>query len=158
WSAQLILREAQRFYSQFVKGRDLRLKRPPPFQEYVAWLERLNPSLGEAFWREYLRGFTAPTPLPTQWIQRGSNARDESNSEPRLRLWSFSTDALQALERKCHVTLNTLLQAAGALLLSRYSGEDVSYSARWWPVGPPVSRASKIWSGCSSTHCQCEPE
>ena len=124
WSLQLILREVNRFYTEFSRGRNLRLKSPRPYQDYIAWLQQLDPSSGEAFWRKYLQGFTAPTPLPMDRVPGGSRTQEESDSELRMSLSDSLTNALQNLARKYHLTLNTLLQGAWAILLSRYSGED----------------------------------
>ena len=50
------------------------------------------------------------------------------------------TSALQKLARRHQLTLNTLLQGAWALLLSRYGGERDSLS-----LGPPSPAGRRTW-------------
>jgi non-ribosomal peptide synthetase component F len=69
-----------------------------------------------------------PTPLP---FERGSNQEVDEKTragERRLHLSRSTTLALERLSRREQLTLNTILQGAWALLLSRYCGErDVVY-------------------------------
>src|SRR5262249_19828580 len=50
--------------------------------------------------------------------------QQEDYAEQLLQLSTALTAALGAFARQHHVTMNTLVQGAWALLLSRYSGED----------------------------------
>jgi amino acid adenylation domain-containing protein/non-ribosomal peptide synthase protein (TIGR01720 family) len=124
WSTHLILKEVNRFYKAFSQGQQVRLKRARPYQDYIDWLQHRDPELGESFWRNYLKGFTAPTTLPVDRPPSGSSIQDASDSELEVTVSSELTNALQSFARKHHLTLNTVLQAAWGLLLSRYSGED----------------------------------
>ena len=124
WSTQLILREVNNFYKAFSRGRELRLKTPRRYQDYIGWLRQIDPALGESFWRKYLQGFTAPTLLPMDRVPGGSRAQDASDSDCELVVSGSLTKALQNFARKHHLTLNTVFQAAWGLLLSRYSGDD----------------------------------
>src|SRR5207253_9356812 len=65
--------------------------------------------------------FSAPTPLVLDCAQTLS---DPTNvyGEQRAHLSLAATSALQAFARRHHLTLNTLLQGAWALLLNRYCG------------------------------------
>ena len=79
----------------------------------------------------YLAGFTAPTPLVIDRRRdrrRGADRPIQGVSERRLS--AETTTALREFAASRGVTLNTLLQAAWALLLHRYSGEsDVVFGA-----------------------------
>jgi hypothetical protein len=71
-----------------------------------------------------LHGLTAPTPLP---IRRSEGVRLEPApryAEQGLGLGAGVTGRLRALAREQHLALNTVVQGAWALLLSRYSGEE----------------------------------
>ncbi|HEX8411741.1 MAG TPA: amino acid adenylation domain-containing protein [Thermoanaerobaculia bacterium] len=72
----------------------------PTFRDYVDWLRARETS--EAFWRETLRGFTAPTPLPY--------ARPSAEGWGEVELTTSAS--------------HTEVLAAWALLLGRYSGEN----------------------------------
>ncbi|MBF8743711.1 non-ribosomal peptide synthetase, partial [Pseudomonas guariconensis] len=92
------------------------------YRDYIAWLQRQGPAASEAFWRTQLAPLDEPTrlarsvhPLP---------AGDASGQgEYRQQLDSATLAALQAFAREQRVTLNTLVQAAWALLLQRYTGQ-----------------------------------
>ncbi|HEV2733951.1 MAG TPA: condensation domain-containing protein, partial [Longimicrobiaceae bacterium] len=127
WSTQLILREAFACCEAFARGEEPRLRPARPFGDYVAWLQEQDLEAAGRYWRETLRGFRAPTPLGVDRLPGGGGA---GFGEERVRLSGEATVALQALAREHRLTLNTLVQGAWGLLLSRYSGEeDVLFGA-----------------------------
>ncbi|MEG4490502.1 amino acid adenylation domain-containing protein [Microcoleus sp. D3_18_C4] len=123
WSNPTILTEVFDFYQAELNGEQLSLPRPRPYRDYIVWIQQQNLSEAESFWRQRLQGFTAPTPLP---IERnfGSAAGEESDREQQILLPVATTAALRSLARQQQLTLNTLVQGAWGLLLSRYSGEE----------------------------------
>ncbi|MEG4054805.1 amino acid adenylation domain-containing protein [Microcoleus sp. Pol7_B2] len=123
WSNPTILTEVFDFYQAELNGEQLSLPRPRPYRDYIVWIQQQNLSEAESFWRQRLQGFTAPTPLP---IERdfGSAAGEESDREQQILLSVATTAALRSLARLQQLTLNTLVQGAWGLLLSRYSGEE----------------------------------
>ena len=123
WSLSLVLKEILACYEAYCEGRELRLERPRPYRDYIAWLQQQDLAQAERFWREALQGITAPTPLG---IDRGVEGRERAPcyAEQRLELGAAVTGRLRALAREHRLTLNTLVQGAWALLLSRYSGEE----------------------------------
>ncbi|MFC8924814.1 amino acid adenylation domain-containing protein [Streptomyces albidoflavus] len=94
-----------------------------PFREYAAWLARQDTGAAVRHWRQALDGFTAPTPLP--WDRKPSDRR-QSSSTGRLgrALPAPVTALLTRTAREHRLTLNTLVQGAWALLLSRYAAQD----------------------------------
>jgi amino acid adenylation domain-containing protein/non-ribosomal peptide synthase protein (TIGR01720 family) len=123
WSTFLVLKEVFAYYDVYSGGQGLRLERGQHYREYIAWLQRQDIAQAEAFWRQALRGFPAPTPLGVDHGPDNLSAQDEDAVEQHIQLSKATTAALQSLARQQHLTLNTLVQAAWALLLSRYSGE-----------------------------------
>jgi len=123
WSNPAILTEVFDFYQAELNGEQLSLPRPRPYRDYIVWIQQQNLSEAESFWRQRLQGFTAPTPMP---IERdfGSAAPEESDREQQILLSVATTAALRSLARLQQLTLNTLVQGAWGLLLSRYSGEE----------------------------------
>ena len=63
WSLPLLIREVLSFYDAFRQGQDLYLPPVRHYRDYISWLKQQDSSDDEAFWRETLREFTAPTPL-----------------------------------------------------------------------------------------------
>ncbi|MEO8562663.1 MAG: condensation domain-containing protein, partial [bacterium] len=96
-----------------------------PFREYVQWLEGRDHSASSAsdeFWRRTLAGISTATPIP---VARAVPARESVvQGDRERRLDGATTDALRVLAEAHGVTLNTIVQAAWALVLSRYSGES----------------------------------
>jgi hypothetical protein len=95
-------------------------------------------------------------PRLCKWIELLKRAALE-HGEASLALDSTTTsDALKNIARQHHLTLNTVVQGAWSLLLSRYSGEEDVLLARPFPGGLPICAVLRTWSGCSSIHCLCE--
>ena len=132
WALFRVIKEVFSLYEMFQQGEELQLEQPRPYRDFIAWLQRQKLS-DEAFWRQALKGFTAPTPLsvdrPAQPTAAAATAEDEHRDQ-RLKLSAETTAALQELVKRQQLTLNTAVQGAWALLLSRYSGEsDVVFGA-----------------------------
>jgi amino acid adenylation domain-containing protein/non-ribosomal peptide synthase protein (TIGR01720 family) len=106
---------------------------PRPYRDYIAWLAGRDESASERWWRERLGGFTASTPMPFDHPEAlgGRHAgRADEYFERVLLLPSTRARFLGEAAQRLRVTLNTLVQAAWALLLSRWSGEtDVTFGA-----------------------------
>ncbi|AFZ11267.1 amino acid adenylation domain protein [Crinalium epipsammum PCC 9333] len=120
WSTPLLLQEVFTTYSALCKGEQISLPRPRPYRDYIVWLQQQKLGEAECFWREKLKNFTAPTPLS---VEMSVGSGGEKYDAQQIQLSATATSALQALTRQNQLTLNTLVQGAWALLLSRYSGE-----------------------------------
>lgn len=129
WSVPLLMEEVFAFYDAFQKGEELHRERSRPYRDYIAWLQEQDPQSAEEFWRDRLQGVTAPTPLVVERTV-ATSAQRESYSSLQEIVSESVTGKLQALARTHQVTLNTIIQAAWGLLLSRYSNEsDVVFGA-----------------------------
>jgi amino acid adenylation domain-containing protein len=129
WSVPLLMEEVFAFYDAWQKGENLHRERSRPFRDYIAWLQQQDLASAEAFWRERLKGFSAPTPLVVERTVAADSARDSYNTVQEI-VPENVTGKLQSLARAHQITLNTIVQAAWGLLLSRYSGEsDVVFGA-----------------------------
>ncbi|MGH1397091.1 MAG: non-ribosomal peptide synthetase [Trichormus sp.] len=125
-SMSIIIKEVFTLYDALCAGKDLQLPRTRPYQDYITWLQQQDWSKSEGFWRNLLKGFTAPTPLLVD-----SNPTTQGGfGEQTMQLSTKITARLQSLAAEHQLTLNTLVQGAWALLLSRYSGEsDIVFGA-----------------------------
>lgn len=121
WSGPLLFQEVFTLYEAYMHGEECILPPSPPYREYITWLRRQPLAEAEAFWREALAGFTTPTPLAVEQAATSSGIRFE---EQICTLPQANFHELQQFARSAGLTMNTLVQAAWALLLSRYSGED----------------------------------
>ena len=123
WSMPMVLNEVMAFYQGEVAGQELDLPRPRPFRDYIAWLERPGSAAAEPFFRARLGAVEHPTAIASglegEALAPGEDARGDLEAELPAEL----SAALEAFARGHQVTVNTLLQGAWSILLSRYSGD-----------------------------------
>lgn len=124
WSGALLLREVFNDYEALRRGEQVHFESRHPFRDYIAWLDRRDLSKAEAFWRENLKGFDAPTPLVIDHTRAETGSSMEAAGENEVKLSQETTSRLQSFARKHGLTLNTILAGAWALLLNRYSQEE----------------------------------
>lgn len=127
WSMPLVLKEVMAHYNAACIGGESRSEAVRPFRDYIQWLQRQDQSKAELFWRRLLKGFKEVTPLGADQVRAGGSNEKEYGDET-IQISEADTEGLQALARQHHLTLNTLIRGAWALLLSQYSGrEDVLF-------------------------------
>ncbi|MGA9491148.1 MAG: amino acid adenylation domain-containing protein [Mycobacterium sp.] len=93
---------------------------PRPYRDYIGWLAGRDQQAGQRVWREHLAGMPGPTMLAAAF--GGADAARKAAHLPRRTELKLDTEATQRLVNGAHsrgVTLNTLLQMAWALILSR---------------------------------------
>jgi amino acid adenylation domain-containing protein len=124
WSIPIILKELFTLYEAYQRGLAITLPPARPYQEYIHWLQSQDMNKAKAFWQKQLGGFSSPTPLPADRFRPGDP--DIADDYPKLKidLPKDISATLDRLARQNQLTVNTLVQGAWALLLSRYSGED----------------------------------
>jgi amino acid adenylation domain-containing protein/non-ribosomal peptide synthase protein (TIGR01720 family) len=127
WCLSLLLSEVFAFYHAYTLKQQLQLPRPRPYRDYIRWLQKQDLGAAETYWRKRLKGLSAPTTLEVG-DQRKAQDCGQSYAE-RSRDFSEQTSrAIEVIARQQQVTVNTVIQGAWALLMSRYSGErDVLY-------------------------------
>src|SRR5262249_7728870 len=127
WSIPLVMKEVFSLYEAKRLGEEYQREQRRPYRDYIEWLGQQDKDEAAKYWKAMLKGFVAPTPLP------GDKGQSRSNGDNRLvgeRLSLQTSVQLQKLSREHKVTMNTIVQGAWALLLSRYSGEeDVVFGA-----------------------------
>ena len=124
WSMALLLRDVLAAYAAIVDGQPVVLSAPRPYRDYIAWVNRQDLQAAESFWRHALKGFDSPTTLAIAPPQRAISSEMLPYAEQTVSISAEQTTTLQAFARRCHITLNTLIQGAWALLLQRYSGDS----------------------------------
>ncbi|XXY54892.1 amino acid adenylation domain-containing protein [Sorangium sp. So ce269] len=121
WCMSVLMTEFLAHYEALVRGEALDLPPARPYRDYIDWIGRRDLSAAEAFWRSALKGFTTPTPLGFE--ERPAPEEEGHVEDLLIRLDAAPTAALRNLAQRHRLTLNTIVQGAWALLLSRYSGE-----------------------------------
>ena len=129
WSRALLLKEVFSFYNAFSRDLNLEIEPSRPYGDYIGWLLAQDRAAAESFWRHLLAGFASPTPLGFE--SHGAHGGEEKQYDYQsVRLSAEATSSLREFAREQKLTMNTLVQGAWALLLSRYSGEqDVLFGA-----------------------------
>ena len=93
----------------------------PEYGDYVRWLQRQDAGVAEAFWKSELALHDGPTLLSEP--NRDADAH-EGFEKIYTRLSTEETAALQRFAQRERVTMNTLVQAAWALLLQRHTERE----------------------------------
>jgi amino acid adenylation domain-containing protein len=122
WSVQVVLREVFAGYTAARRGIALGLPAAPSYAAYLAWLQRQDQEAAAAFWHAQLAGHQ-----PSSLANVGDEALPadaDGVGEQSITLTEATTAALQQLARTAHLTPNTLVQGAWALLLAGAYGTD----------------------------------
>ena len=127
WCLSHIMTDFYLAYAALRDGRSLPHSTRPPYKSYIAWLAKQDKKKAQTFWSGLLMGFDTPTPLPWDHKPKESAiniAKREITISPAV------TALLQDFARSRRITMSTLVQAAWAILLHRYSNNaDIVFGA-----------------------------
>ncbi|ONI75169.1 hypothetical protein ALI144C_41225 [Actinosynnema sp. ALI-1.44] len=139
WSAPLLVRELFELYA--AAGSDVGMPAPARFRDHLVWVSKQDKARSLAAWNRYLDGVTEPT-----LVAAGHDLH--ARSEPgEVTTWldEATTTAVQALARRCEVTVNTVLQAVWALVLTELTGRaDVTFGLTGSGRSTGLPRAEEI--------------
>ncbi|WP_327371811.1 non-ribosomal peptide synthetase [Streptomyces sp. NBC_01217] len=122
WSLPLVIGELFTLYKQDSSA----LPPAPAFKNYLQWLTAQDREAGREAWRQALAGLEEPTLL----APAGSDREPVLPEQVDIELSEEFTTALTTATRAAGLTLNTLVQGAWAVLLSRMTGkQDVVFGA-----------------------------
>ncbi len=93
-----------------------------PLRDFASRHTSIDHTESLPFWKEHLRGIHAPNAVVIGNLGILAPGPEQREADHFLSL--DSTAALRVLAEKSGVTQNTLIQAAWALLISRYTGEE----------------------------------
>jgi len=128
WSLFNLIKEVFIFYESLCGGQQVSLEPARPYRTYIEFLQQQDMSGAEAFWRNALAGYDSPTSVIDYEVLRSENENPNDCAIEQLVVSSVTMARLQNFAREQKLTLNTILQAAWALILGRYSGQqDVVY-------------------------------
>ncbi|MEO1069618.1 MAG: condensation domain-containing protein, partial [Cyanobacteria bacterium J06638_6] len=116
-----------------------------PYSHYLIWLQSQDRPAAQSFWQNYLQGFREPTPLP---IFKPSTSNSQPQPADQQRLLSIEqTIQLRTFAQQQQLTLNTLIQGAFGLLLSRYCDRDDVVFGATCAGRPPTLPGSETMVG-----------
>ncbi|HEX8934355.1 MAG TPA: amino acid adenylation domain-containing protein, partial [Pseudonocardiaceae bacterium] len=123
WSTAAVLAEVCEQYAAITQGRAPELVARRPFRDYLHWLAQQDQAQAQAHWRAVLAGLDSRTALPYDRPPRQAHQAESSESLD-IALETSDTVRLQQVAQRHGLTVNTLVQGAWALLLSRYCGQS----------------------------------
>ncbi|HEY0640037.1 MAG TPA: amino acid adenylation domain-containing protein [Pseudonocardiaceae bacterium] len=118
WSTAQVFGEVCEEYAAIVAGRPAAPAARRPFRDYLGWLAGQDRQAAREHWGRVLAGIDSPTPLP---YDRPPVDAHRAGSTEAVRL-ELPAERLDRVARGNGLTVNTLVQGAWALLLSRLSG------------------------------------
>ncbi len=126
WSAAIVMDEVLRDYAATVDGQQPQLEERRPFRDYLTWVGSQDLDQAESYWRNALEGIESPSTLlgEARLPTNDDTGGGWDHREFETRLSKETTAALRELGRASGVTLNTTVQAAWALLLSRFTDSE----------------------------------
>ncbi|WP_226890041.1 condensation domain-containing protein, partial [Nostoc sp. MG11] len=123
WCLSIIFKDVLSFYKAEVAGETCSLPTARSYRDYIAWLQGQDHVAAINFWRQTLQGFSIPTSLVVDKLTFQNQQAKPEYKELELHLSVGVSRRLQYVAQHHGMTLSTIVQAAWALLLSRYSGE-----------------------------------
>ncbi|HTK11264.1 MAG TPA: amino acid adenylation domain-containing protein, partial [Ktedonobacteraceae bacterium] len=123
WSCGLLLKEVFGLYELLQAEKSGAFSPCPPYGDYISWLQRQDMTQARAYWQRTLQGFHTATPLPAEQNNTGWQTQVEESATQKIALSPQLTKSLQQFSKQQSLTVNTLLQAAWALLLKNYTGK-----------------------------------
>ncbi|OBA64268.1 non-ribosomal peptide synthetase [Mycobacterium sp. 1100029.7] len=129
WSLPVFVNELMVLYAA---GGDLAAlpAAPRPYRDYIGWLASRDPQASQQVWRDHLAGLSGPTLLAAA-LGSVESVDGQQPGLPRtteLRLPAEAADRLVEGTRSRGITVNTLMQLAWALVLSRLTDtHDVAF-------------------------------
>ncbi|MBP9100681.1 MAG: amino acid adenylation domain-containing protein [Nitrosomonas sp.] len=117
----------------------------PDYSVYVRWLAKQDKQVAQHFWQAELGNTEGPTRLADS-VSKAVKTNNRSDFAQIYTHWSSDeTRRLQIFAQQMHITLNTFVQAAWALLLQRYTGKQtVIFGATVAGRPPSLPKADEI--------------
>ncbi|WSG61650.1 amino acid adenylation domain-containing protein [Nocardia sp. NBC_01730] len=135
WSTPLLIRELLTLYA--CDSDPTALAPVRPYRDYLTWLDSQDQDAAEASWARTLEGTAEPTLLAP--ADRGRQQTTAAR-EVRVRLSEHRTAALVTVAHQQETTLNTLIQAAWAIVLATVTArEDVVFGTTVSGRPPQIS-------------------
>jgi non-ribosomal peptide synthetase component F/aryl carrier-like protein len=123
WCLPILLQEVLTAYQALRRGAAPLFEPVAPYRHHIVRLLGQDQAEAQRFWRKALKGVTTPTVLGEE-VAPEEVGQHRSSGTAAITLSPETSAQLRTFAQGHHVTLNTLVQGAWALLLSRYSRES----------------------------------
>lgn len=119
WSFQRVYRQFLETYLAFRRGETPQVPPSRPYKNYIRWLHKQDLTAAERYWRKVLADYDGG---PRLMLHPRQDADEYAAHEQPLS--AEKTAALRHFAQRHRLTLNTVVQAAWAILLGRLTGSD----------------------------------
>jgi amino acid adenylation domain-containing protein/non-ribosomal peptide synthase protein (TIGR01720 family) len=123
WSVHLVLRQVMDHYSAICSSTKPNISYAPEYKQYITWCLNIKADKSKSYWQTLLQNFIAPTPLIIDRVPQ-IKLTDKKQQENTLSLSPEQTFSLKSFAQQNHISLNTMIQAAWALILHHYSNHQ----------------------------------
>lgn len=128
WCRSVLVREFGALYNAYKNKQETTLSPVLSYARYIEWLEDRDKKVSFDYWKNYLRGYTNLATLPKE-ISGSTGSEVDKHSTPLI-INKDQTKLLHKVSRTYGVTLNTIIQTAWGILLSKYNDvRDVVFGA-----------------------------
>jgi len=143
WSVDIVLQKVFDFYQNGMNEEDNSNEISLPFREYIHWLLNQDPNKTEDYWKEYFKEVNEPSLV---FESKNKSTKQTHHYVERQHALSKSiSSSIVEFSKTNRLTVNTLIQAAWSVLLSRYNGGN-----RQALFGTTVSGRSATLDGIES--------
>ena len=141
WSFALLLGEFYKNYAYLNQQKEINLTKPPQFNTYLKYLEKLNQKDALNYWKKYLENFETVTSFSKKTIQ-------ETNFTYTIHEFNLSKEAklgVTSLMEDLGVTFPTVMQFIWGVLLARLTGtKDVVFGTVVSGRNVPIDSIDKM--------------
>ncbi|MFY1652868.1 amino acid adenylation domain-containing protein [Solwaraspora sp. WMMB762] len=150
WSVPIFLNDVLRRYANLAFGTPPP-EPAPPYRDYIAWLQRQDLDAAKDFWSRTLSGRAGSAAL-APLLPANPHGAEGTLDERTVRLPGGVETRLRDKAARHRVTLNTVLHAAWALVLQRFSGEaEVMFGVTSAGRPPEVPRVDRMMGLLTNT-------
>ncbi|MGB0521649.1 MAG: amino acid adenylation domain-containing protein [Flammeovirgaceae bacterium] len=128
WSTSIVLGELFVRYEELINGKRPVIGEIDAFENHIRYLAGIDKWEEKAYWENYLSGFETPSLLPQIEVTADRNKAVGTIELEKINAGEGLTQKLIQFTQKNHLTINTLVQGAWAMLLSKYTSmQDVLF-------------------------------
>ncbi|AOM78758.1 hybrid non-ribosomal peptide synthetase/type I polyketide synthase [Pedobacter steynii] len=124
WCMAIIIEEFRKIYSSLSSGSEFILPPVKPYADYIKWIDSRDKEEAANYWKNYLLFYEVPVSLPKKRKAHTAYFLQPEFSASSLIIDRGRTQAVNKLSRTYGITVNSIIQAVWALLLSKYNNTN----------------------------------
>jgi non-ribosomal peptide synthase protein (TIGR01720 family) len=129
WSTNAVLHEFDMIYNFLVSEKPVELKEIELYSKYIAWLDEIDYKKSRLYWNAYLSGYSIKAVLPSD-MEGVPNETEFVPKDYDFWLSEELSNKLNTIVQLEKTTLNTVIQSAWGILLSKYNNsQDVVFGS-----------------------------